>query len=179
MKKKYHACWWGQHYWLALGYWPRWSFGCYFMRKVIGYLVTWTTYGTWVQGDKREYVKNGKILPGDSELEKANKRRQLKNAVKLNRGQKEIVKRAILERAKMIGQEVLAIAVRSNHVHIVVNRIDKTIEEVVAGYKRVATKVLNDRGFEGRVWTTGFDKRFCFDEKELGSKITYVKKHNE
>ena len=149
------------------------------MRKVIGYLVTWTTYGTWVQGDKRGYVKNGEILSGDSELEKANKRGQLKNSVKLNSRQKEFVKKAILERAKTIGQEVLAIVVYSNHVHIVVNRIDKIIEEVVGCYKRAATKVLNDRGFEGRVWTRGFDKRFCFDEKELESKITYVKKHNK
>ena len=123
-------------------------------------------------------MKNGEILPGDSELENANKKRQVKGAVNLNIRQREIVEKAILEQAKKIGQEVLAIAVCSNHVHVVANRIDKTIEEIVAGYKRLATKALNDKGFAGRVWTTGFDKRFCFDKKKLDSKVEYVKKHN-
>ena len=34
------------------------------VRRIIGYMVTWTTYGTWVQGEKKGYVKNGKTWPG-------------------------------------------------------------------------------------------------------------------
>ena len=29
------------------------------MEKTLGYMITLTTYGTWLQGDKRGYVKNG------------------------------------------------------------------------------------------------------------------------
>jgi len=32
------------------------------MREIIGCMITWTTYGSWLQGDKRGYVKDGKIL---------------------------------------------------------------------------------------------------------------------
>jgi len=32
------------------------------VKRIIGYMVTWTTYGTWLQGEKKGYVKNGKIL---------------------------------------------------------------------------------------------------------------------
>jgi len=73
------------------------------MEKIIGYMVTFTTYGTWLQGDKRGYVKDGKVL--------------CKN------------------------------------------------------------DVLRAGGFNGRVWTKGFDKRFCFNRSDLTSRIKYVKNH--
>jgi len=37
-------------------------------KKIIGYMITWTTYGSWLQGGKRGYVKNGKILPANDKL---------------------------------------------------------------------------------------------------------------
>ena len=33
------------------------------MAKTLGYMITWTTYGTWLQGDERGYVKDGNICP--------------------------------------------------------------------------------------------------------------------
>ena len=35
---------------------------------MIAYMVTWTTYGSWLQGDKRGYVKDGQILGGNYNL---------------------------------------------------------------------------------------------------------------
>jgi hypothetical protein len=29
------------------------------MSKTVGYMVTWTTYGTWLQGEKKGFVKDG------------------------------------------------------------------------------------------------------------------------
>jgi len=29
----------------------------------------------------------------------------------------------------------------------------------------------------GRIWTSGYDKRFCFDENELNTRIDYVQRH--
>ena len=42
------------------------------MGLLIGYMLTWTTYGSWLQGDKRGYVKNGEILGSNPELYKSN-----------------------------------------------------------------------------------------------------------
>ena len=39
-------------------------------------MATWTTYGTWLQGNEKKYVKDGEILQADKELEEANKRQQ-------------------------------------------------------------------------------------------------------
>lgn len=42
---------------------PGWNPGGFFvvliMVRMIAYMLTWTTYGTWLQGDKRRYVKDG------------------------------------------------------------------------------------------------------------------------
>ena len=90
------------------------------MEKMVGYMVTWTTYGTWLQGDKRKYVNDGEILPADKKIEEANKRQQKSGTVRLTNEQKNIVKDAVLKEAQKIGQEILAISVFSNHVHVVV-----------------------------------------------------------
>ena len=56
-------------------------------------------------------------------------------------------------------------------------RTNDSIEQVVSYYKNAARLALRDGGFMGRIWTKGFDKRFCFDEVELRSKIRYVENH--
>ncbi len=38
------------------------------MPRTVGYMLTWTTYGSWLQGDVRGYVKNSRILPDDKKL---------------------------------------------------------------------------------------------------------------
>jgi REP element-mobilizing transposase RayT len=148
------------------------------MGKMIGYMVTWTTYGTWLQGDKRRYTQDGKILPADAELENANKRLQKCDIVRLTSVQKKVVNNAILEEAKRIGQKVFALAVCSNHIHLVVSKQNESIESAVSRYKNVATAALKKTGLLERVWTRGFDKQFCFDNAALEKRIEYVLRHN-
>lgn len=52
--------------------------------------------------------------------------------------------------------------------------MDVPISVVVAYYKNASRVVLNI----GRVWTKGYDKRYCFDEKALRERIAYVERHN-
>jgi len=149
------------------------------MNKVIGYMVTFTTYGTWLQGDKRRYVKDGVTYEGNEQLYNANQEAMRQDAARLNQRQKEIVKRAIIDEAKELKQNIFAILVWSNHVHIVAENIDETIGKVTGRYKAAATKALRETGIEGKVWTKGFDKRYCFNEEELRARIEYVNKHGE
>ena len=147
------------------------------MEKMVGYMVTWTTYGTWLQGDKRKYVNDGEILPADKKIEEANKRQQKSGTVRLTNEQKNIVKDAVLKEAQKIGQEILAISVFSNHVHVVVCSTNESIENTVSRYKNVATCALKETGLTERIWTRGFNKRFCFSSEELEEKIAYVRNH--
>lgn len=70
-------------------------------------------------------------------------------------------------------------AVCSNHVHIVAERIAESIEMVVSRYKNAATLALRKDGFVTRVWTRGFDKRFCFDGQQLKRRTEYVQAHQK
>ncbi len=136
--------------------------------------MTWTTYGTWLQGNKKGYVKKGRTFPGDEKLLEANKKAQSEKAFRLTSQQKKVVHDAIMNQADIIGQKVLAISVCSNHVHIVVEYISKPICDVVAYYKNTSRQALKTFGITGRIWTTGYDKGYCFDQKTLQQRIKYV-----
>lgn len=149
------------------------------MGKISGYMVTWTTYGSWLQGEKKGYVKNGQILAPCETLHEANKKNLISKPVKFNREQKNIVEKAILSEAKKRGHKVYALAVCSNHVHLVAASWHESIESAVSRYKNVATCTLKKAGLSGRIWTRGFDKRFCFTAQEVEKKIRYVRCHTD
>lgn len=151
----------------------------FFMRRVIGYMLTWTTYGTWLQGDERGYVKDSETFRGNAGLLRANLESQKGNTVRLDGAQKEIVRCAICEEARRLGQRIFALAVWSNHVHLVADNIDEAVGTVAGRYKRAARWALKREGFEENVWTKGYDKRFCFDDEELRGRIEYVEGHGD
>ena len=148
------------------------------MPRLVGYMVTWTTYGSWLPGDKRGYVENGRVLEGNKSVRKACEKLQKYPTVKLNKLEKEIVRTAIIKEAERIGQKIETLAVCSNHIHIAARPGEKSIERTVCMYKSAATRALRSRR-KGPVWTKSFDKRFCFSEADLASRIKYIKNHNE
>jgi len=148
------------------------------MSRLVGYMVTWTTYGSWLPGDKRGYVENGRVLEGNKPILKACEKLQKYPTVKLNQSEKEIVRAAILKEAERIGQKIETLAVRTNHIHLAARPGEKSIERTVSMYKSAATRALRSRR-KGPVWTKSFDKRFCFSEADLSSRIKYIRNHNE
>jgi len=149
------------------------------MARMIGFMATWTTYGTWLQGDKKGYVKNGNILGANAELEKSNEELLKHDKIKIPKSLRKTVKNAVLKEAEEVGQKVYAIAVCSNHVHIVVEGIGKRCGYSVGRFKKAATRALREYGFGNKVWTKGFDKRYCYHQHELEVKIKYVRLHEE
>ena len=146
------------------------------MGRVIGYMVTFTTYGTWLQGHKRGYVKNGETYEESEGLKKANKEAQKDRRFVLPNKSRELVRKAILDEAEILGQEIYAISVSATHVHIAAGVINEPIETAVARYKIRAIKKIRSTGIQGKIWTKGFDKRFCFDEEALKARVEYVKR---
>jgi len=144
---------------------------------MIGYMVTWTTYGSWLPGDERGYVEHGETMPGDPKILRASQMLQKSPAVKLDSEQKAIVRLAIFDEAKRIGHTIEALAVCTNHIHLVALPCDKSLEAIVSRYKNISMFALCKNGPARRIWTRGFDKRFCFDEKSLNQRIEYVNKH--
>lgn len=146
---------------------------------MIGFMATWTTYGSWLQGSKKGYVKNGTIRPASAELEESNKALLKHDEIRIPKNLRTIIKNAILKEAADIGQKVYAIAVRSNHVHIVVKSIGERCGYSVGRFKKAATKELRKSGYSDKVWTKGFDKRYCYSDQELEQRIQYVQRHED
>ena len=147
------------------------------MARLFGYHLTWTTYGSWLQGDNRGYVKNGKTLDGDESLLKLCKEQQTSPAFLLGNYERKLVEIMILNEAKRIGHIIEAIAGNPNHVHLAARRCSKSIETVVSMYKSAATRALRRQGRTGKIWTAGFYKTFCFTPDELAVKVKYIHKH--
>ncbi len=147
------------------------------MPKTIAYMLTWNTYGTWLQGDKRGFAKNGATYPINLSLEECNCNALVRNPVKLSTAQCALVRDVILEKAEQLNQRIYALSVSPCHVHIVAAYTPKPIGRVVMLYKNAAQFALRNQDLTGRIWTRGYDKRFCFNLKSLRARINYVAKH--
>ena len=132
-----------------------------------------------MQGDERGYVKKGIILGKDKDLHQANVSQQKMPAVSLNDKQQEIVRKAIELEAKTLGQKIHGLTVCPQHVHLVADDIELPVGKAVSHYKNAARLALRAQGHNGRIWTRGFDKRYCFTSRELQNRIAYIQKHNQ
>lgn len=141
-------------------------------------MITWTTYGTWLQGDKRRYVKKGKILPPDKSLNSNAHKKLFQEPVRLSKIQRRIVQNSIITQAEKLNQNIYALSVSSTHIHIVATYIPKPIGQVVSHYKNAARLALKKKAGLIKVWTRGYDKRYCFDKASLRNRMAYVNTHS-
>ncbi len=140
-------------------------------------MITWTTYGTWLQGGEKGFVKDGEVRGENIAIKKDCEKKLEGELVRLGRSEKSAVRDAMLEAAKRFRQKILAITVCSNHLHIVAEYVDVPVSVLVGYYKNAGRAALKKGRFEGKVWTKGYDKRFCFSEKDLKARVDYVNKH--
>jgi hypothetical protein len=147
-----------------------------YRHRILGTMVTMTTYGTWLRGDQRGWVDDGVILPASPVLE-ANDLERLAHppfffdvARLFEVG--DFIGRSLVDRAQ---QRVYALAVQTWHVHFLVGPTSMAIADVVKCAKDAARYGLRP----GRpIWTEGYDKRFCTEESSLQHRIAYVERHN-
>jgi REP element-mobilizing transposase RayT len=149
------------------------------MQKVLGYMLTWTAYGNWLQGDKRKYVKGGRTLDPNPSLESKNKKNMKYPKVLLTPAQRKIIENAIIEESAGLNQKIYVIAIRTSHVHLVMDCNFISAASAVSHYKNAARRSMECNGFRGRLWTKGFSVRYCFDENQLKKVIQYVNSHNK
>lgn len=91
------------------------------MANTLATMITMTTYGTWLRGDRRGWVDNGEIFPPDPELESADRARMKHDTFLFPRDQ-------LLEVGNFIGTSltdrlqlpVFALTVGTWHAHIVI-----------------------------------------------------------
>jgi len=146
----------------------------------MGYMATWNTYGRWLPGDERGYVNNtGQKLAGNNGLLQISEERQKYPTVILKNKEKKIAEQIILAEAEKIGHKIIALAVCTNHVHLLAKAHQQSIENIIGRYKSLTTRAFWEYGRKGKIWARGFDKQFCYSIKELTARIDYVQKHND
>ncbi|MBA3485026.1 MAG: hypothetical protein H0T51_24785 [Pirellulales bacterium] len=147
------------------------------MGRTLAIMVTATTYGTWLRGDRRGSIHDGRLLPPLPWLE-ANDRARLKHPPQLVDDDRlldigQMMGDALIERLDV---SILALHVARWHFHLVIAATTHDIGDVVKCAKDAVRYGLS----VGRpIWTDGCDKRFCFDNPSVRNRIRYVERHNE
>jgi hypothetical protein len=92
------------------------------MSDPLAYFLTWPTYGTWLPGDDRGWVKRreGFQIPSQA-LRLGARARMTEDACQLDAEQRQLVETTIRQHCDIRGWTLYAVSCRSNHVHVVVS----------------------------------------------------------
>jgi hypothetical protein len=146
------------------------------MSRTLAILFTLTTYGTWLRGDARGWVDRGQTLPPDPLLEAADRSRMKHPPFMFSRDDLMAVGDCLgCALGERLGLRIFAMAVRVWHVHFVATAGEHAASSVVKCVKDAVRWRLR----VGRpIWSDGYDKRFCFDERSVRARVQYVERHN-
>ena len=156
------------------------------------WLLPWTTYGTWLPGDRRGFVSgvreageepvvhNEPGTPCDTALPSLQAFAasiMTEDAVWLDREQAQRIADQLRQTAAPRGWWILALAVMANHSHVVVGVPgDPDPEKLLGDFKGWATRRLKE-GWPGREqwWTQGGSKRPKKTSDAIQAAVQYVR----
>jgi REP element-mobilizing transposase RayT len=144
----------------------------------IAYHLTFTTYGTWLHGDDRGSVdrKTHEYMVPDPARNEFIRERLKHPIVTLSPKARRIVREGIEGYCKFKSWPLLALNVRTNHVHLVVGASD-TASKMLNGVKARATRLLRDECLfeESRpVWTERGNKGLLLTQEAVDLAVDYV-----
>ncbi len=152
---------------------------------VLAYHITWTTYGTWLPGDARGWVKSRVwgIQAPDPEREQQARDHMAEPAVVLTPDQRTLVEQTVRDHCRLRGWMLHAVNARTNHVHVVVTA-NREPDEVMGQFKAWCSRNLSDqaglvaavarKAGRRRWFTEGGDKERIEDKQYLENAIQYV-----
>lgn len=149
----------------------------------LAYLITIRSYGTWLHGDEKGSVdRHGFNNYGTPRMFQSEK---LKDLMKLQMKQKPVIfdkkeRICVLEAVKEIcdfrGYELLAVNIRTNHLHTVVSA-NINPDKIVNEFKAYATRKLRERNLveKGKiVWARGKSRRYLWKLRHVEIAVDYV-----
>ena len=154
------------------------------MECPIAYLITFTTYGTWLHGDKRGSVNkehnrySSAFVNPNSGLHRKEQIALKNPPFVLKQSQREMVLKAILTVCEYLGWFAHAVHVRSSHIHIVVSGEEKP-EKMMVNFKAYATRAIrkcnNEQTTIRKYWTRHGSTKYIWTKESLVSTIKYVR----
>jgi hypothetical protein len=143
------------------------------IQHLLATMITTTTYGTWPPGDLRGYVDDGVILPGNPQLLDRSRKLMKSEPVILSAAEQAALFEAIQRAANEFQYALLEISIESWHAHWL---IDHGFDDVEKMAGRLKTRMRQAIG-RGRIWTEGYDARFCFDQDVVDARRDYIRRH--
>jgi REP element-mobilizing transposase RayT len=153
------------------------------MSEPAAFLITWTCYGNWLHGDARGSVDREHNIPGTPTLppdaaQAARERGQLRPAGGiLGASARGLVAQTIADHCRLRGWNVLATAVRTNHVHVVIESRGVRPEDMMGQLKAWSARRLREAGLlapDEPVWTRGGSTRYIWEDKSIAAAVAYV-----
>jgi REP element-mobilizing transposase RayT len=145
----------------------------------LAFLITWTVYGTYLQGDERGWRRRRK---GDQtpqpQLAQWRRERLQYPVLLLSREQRLVVEQECQRHCEHRGWRLWEVNARSNHVHAVVSAPGYAGGVVRDQLKANCTRGLREQWTEfcdRQVWTVGGDWDCINSEDELESACVYVR----
>ncbi|GMU34603.1 MAG: transposase [Planctomycetia bacterium] len=146
----------------------------------LAYFLTWTTYGSWLHGDRRGSVRSGErgIQRPDMNYEELAVLSMSESEIVLSPEQRVLVDSTIRRHCEIRNWTLYAQNVRSNHVHAVISA-PVSPEKVMAQLKAWCSRKLGESCNHSRRhwWTEHGSTRWINDEKHLRATIQYVLDH--
>jgi hypothetical protein len=135
--------------------------------------VTTTTFGSWLPGDLRGYVRKGEILPADPELLEKSRQKMKQLPVRLTRDDQEKAFEALVAACDEFKYRLSDAAVEPWHLHWILFHADDAIEVMVG---RLKTRMRQAIG-RGRIWTEGYCAEPLFDDMAVQQAQEYIARH--
>jgi len=149
-----------------------------FRDQPAGFFITWTVYGTFLQGDVRWWRKKGGDSKPPQPLLEQWHRNRLKHAiVLLTKDHRQIVATAVVDHCRHRNWKLWKVNPRSNHVHVVVTAVGCLGDKVRDQLKANATRCMrtHDAQFVGRpVWSTRGDVQHLKTEDDIEQEVEYA-----
>jgi len=148
----------------------------------LAYLVTFTTFGSWLHGDprgsvNREHSEPGSpYLPPDEHLARAEAISARQSSLVLDSVSRAAVRSAIVDVCAHRQWPLHAVNVRTNHVHVVVSLWAKP-EAALHDFKAYATRALRQKKLVNPTvspWTSGGSTRYLWKSSDVESACRYV-----
>ncbi len=145
--------------------------------------ITFRCYGTWLHGDDRSSVDRHHNKYGSPRIQKNsnwrkhNEKNLLHSPVKLDAARRRSVDKAIRECCAKRGWKLLAINIRTNHVHVVITIGSAKPKDALIALKANATRQMREDKnwpYEHSPWAEKGSKRNLWNEKSIGEACNYV-----
>jgi REP element-mobilizing transposase RayT len=146
----------------------------------MGYHITWGTHGTRLHGSPKPHVDRdhneygAPLPPTDPQRESESRERMKGEPVHLTIEQRKLVEEAIRDVARRYGWTIHAIAVQSDHVHVVLTAMREG-QALRDALKAVASRALNKQFGTQTWWAEKGSAKYLWERSYFKNAVKYVR----